>query len=213
LTAWQASPAFDMALGRLAQRAGKKWDRISRWMVFREQAQPFLQFSQMGILAALLYLVVEGIPAFTIAWPSYEVIVWIGLGCILIAGVLYAVHTRAWLRRLVVSALLITSLVPLWQYASLPRLFELQLNSATHITQSISDKQAGWEAVQELTAKPKNLDTVQGNQVLDNTPLPLLTATPAYQIAVDFRSQPVSVSSQNYKEVHLWAIPCCCQPR
>ena len=65
LTGWQASPAFDLALERLAQRAGKQWDRISRWMVFREQIQPFLQFSQMAILAALLYLVIEGIPAFT----------------------------------------------------------------------------------------------------------------------------------------------------
>jgi hypothetical protein len=212
LTGWQASPAFDLALERLAQRTGRQWDRISRWMVFREQVQPILLFSQMAILAAILNLIVEGIPAFTLAWPSYAVIAWIGFGCILAAGMLYAAHNRAWLRRLVVSSLLIASLVPLWQYASLPRLFELQLHSATHITQRISDKQAGWEAVQKLTAKPKNLDTVQGNQVPYNTPLPLLTATPAYQIAVDFRPQPVSVSSQNYEEVHLWAIPCC-QPR
>lgn len=212
LTNWQASSALDLALEHLAQRAGRQWDRLSRWMVFREQIQPFLQFSQMAIQAALIYLVVEGIPAFKIVWPSYEVIAWIGLGCVLAAGILYVAHNRVWLRRLVVSSLLIASLVPLWQYASLPRLFELQLHSATHITQRISDKQAGWEAVQELTAKPKNLDTVQGNQVLDNTPLPLPTATPA-QIAVDFRPPPVSASSQNYEEVHLWAIPCCCQPR
>lgn len=208
LTGWQASLAFDLAIGCLAQRAGRHWDRISRWMVFREQIQPCLQFSQMAILAALLYLVVEGVPAFTLAWPSYEVIAWIGLGCIFAAGMIYAAHHHAWLRRLVVSTLLIASFVPLWQYASLPRLFELQLHSATHITERISEKQSVWEAVQAPTAKPKFLDTVLEEQ--DNTPLP--TDTPAYQSMVDFRAQPSSISSQNYAEDHSWTFPCC-QPR
>jgi len=212
LTGWQASPAFDLALERLAKRAGRQWDRISRWMVFREQIQPFLQFSQMAILAALLYLVVEGIPVFTFAWPSYDVIAWIGLGCFLAAGILYEANHRAWLRRLVSLALLIASLVPLWQYAGLPRLFELQLHSATHITEHISDKQAVWEAVKAPTANPIFFDTVPENQVQTNTPLPFLTATPAFQSAVDFQSQPTSISSQDYTEDKTWAIPCC-QPR
>lgn len=207
LTGWQANSALDLALEHLVQRAGRQWDRLSRWMVFREQIQPFLQFSQMVILAALLYLVVESIPAFTLAWPSYDVIAWIGLGCILIAGVLYAAHKRAWLRRLVGSALLIASLLPLWQYASLPRLFELKLHLATHISQRVSDKRAGWEAVQAPTTNPKFLDTIPENQ--GNKPLPLSTATPANQRTVDFRSQPASISSQNHQEDHSWAIPCC----
>jgi hypothetical protein len=94
LTGWQTSPAFDLALERLTWRAGRQWDRISRWMVFREQIRPFLQFSQMAFLAGLLYLVVEGIPAFTIAWPSYDVIAWIGLGCVFAAGI-FMQHTIA----------------------------------------------------------------------------------------------------------------------
>jgi hypothetical protein len=112
-------------------------------VISSEIIQPFLRFSQMAIQAVLLYLVVEGIPGFTLAWPSYAVITWIGLGCILVAGVFYAAHNHAWLWRVVVSALLVASLVPLWQYASLPRLFELQLHSITHITERVSDKQAG----------------------------------------------------------------------
>lgn len=209
LTGWQASPAFDLALGRLSQRVGKQWDRISRWMVFREQIQPYLRFGQMAILAALLYLVVEGISVFTIAWPSYAVIAWIGLGCILAAGILYAAHQRAWLRRLIITALLIASLLPFWQFASLPRLFGLQLHSITHITERILDKQAGWEAVQAPTVNPKILDTVPENQVQDNTPFPLPTVTPAYQRKVDFRTQPESITSHNYAELHSWTIPCC----
>ncbi len=212
LTCWQASPALDLALEHLVQRAGRQWDRLSRWMVSREQIQPFLQFSQMAILVMLLYLVVEGIPALTIAWPSYDVIAWIGLGCILVAGVLYMAHNRVWLRRVVVSALLVASLVPLWQYASLPRLFNLQLHSATNITERIPAKQGGWEAIQAPTANPTILDTVSENKVQTNTPLPLPSATPAYQRIVDFRSQPSDISSQDQEEDKSWAIPCC-QPR
>jgi hypothetical protein len=209
LTAWQTSPAFDLALGYLAQRAGKKWDRISRWMVFRKQIQPFLQFSQMGILASLLYLVVEGIPAFTIAWPSYDVIAWIGLGCVLAAGILYVAHNCVWLRRVVVSALLVASLVPLWQYASLPRLFELQLHSTTHITERVSDKQTGWEAVQAPIANPKFFNIIPENQEQEKKPWSLPTATPAYQHMSDFGAQPALISSQDNTENHSWPIPCC----
>jgi hypothetical protein len=212
LTGWQASPAFDLALERLSQRAGRQWDRLSRWMVFREQIQPFLLFSQMAFLAALLYLVVKGIPAFTLAWPSYEVIAWIGLGCILIAGMLYEAQKRVWLRRVVVSALLIASFVPLWQYASLPRLFELQLHSATQITKRIPAKQVGWEAIQASTTNPKFFDILPENQAEENTPFTLPTVTPAYQRIDDFRAQPASISPQNYAEDYSWALPCY-QPR
>ena len=212
LTGWQASSAFDLALERLSQHAGKKWDRISRWMVFREQAHPFLQFNQMAILAALLYLVVEGVPAFTLAWPSYDVIAWIGLGCILATAMLYAAYQRAWLRRLISTSLLFASLVPLWQYASMPRLFDLQLHSATYITERIPAKQGGWEAIRAQTANPKILDTIPVNKVQTYTPLPLPSAKPALNRIVDFRSQPADISSQDQEEDQSWAIPCC-QPR
>jgi len=210
LTGWQASQAFDLALERLAQRAGRQWDRVSQWMVFREQIQPFLPFSQMVILAALLFLVVEAIPAFTLAWPSYDVITWIGSGCILAAGILFAAYQCAWLRRLVVSALLIASLVPLWEYASLPRLFELQLHSTTHIYERIPARQADWEAIQAPTENPKILNIVSEEQ--DNTTLLLPTATPVFQSAFGFQSLPTSISSPDYAENQIWAIPCC-QPR
>jgi hypothetical protein len=209
LTAWQTSPAFDLALERLTLRAGKQWDRISRWMVFREQAHPFLQFSQTAILAALLYLVVDGISSFTLAWPSYTVIASIGLGCILAVGILFAAHQRAWLLRMVGAALLIASLALLWQYASLPRLFELQLHSTTHISKRVPARQAVWEAIQASTEYPKILVTVSEEQ--DNTPVSVPTATPTAQSAVDFHSRPISISSPDYAE-QLWTIPCC-QPK
>jgi len=212
LTSWQASPAFDLSLERLVQRAGKQWDRISRWMVFREQIQPFSWFSQMAILAALLYLIVEDIPAFTLAWSSYAVIGWIGLGCILLAGILFAAQNRAWLRRLVGSGLLVASVVPLWQYASLPRLFELQLNSVTHISEQVSYKKADWERIQVSDTDSKFPNPIPEYQATNNAVFTLPTATPAFQTMVDVRSQIPSLPSPNQEEDHPWAIPCC-QPR
>jgi hypothetical protein len=212
LTGWQASPAFDLALECLVQRAGKQWDRLSRWMVFREQIQPFLRFSQMTILAALLYLIVEGIPAFTIAWSSYAIIAWIGLGCILAAGILYTAQNRTWLRRLIGSALLITSLVPLWQYASLPHLYELRLNSVTHITERVSDKKAGLERIQVSGADSTVLNPPPEKHEENTTSFALPTATPAFQTMVEVRSQSPSLPFQDQEKDQSCAIPCC-QPR
>jgi hypothetical protein len=76
---------------------------------------------------------------------------------------------------LVGSALLVASLVPLWQYASLPRLFELQLHSATHITERIPAKQGGWEADQAPTANPDILDCSRKPGSRRSLPLPTAT--------------------------------------
>lgn len=128
---WQAGLAFDAALDRLERRVGTRWDRLSRWMALREQIQPFLWFGQAAILTALLDLVVAGFQELPLAWASRAVLGWVGLGCLLAAGVLYLAHNQAWLRRPVIAVLLIGSLVPLWHSARLPRLYELRVDSIT----------------------------------------------------------------------------------
>jgi len=212
LTGWQANPSFDLALECLAKRAGRKWDRISRWMVFQGQIQPLLQFSLAAILAALLYLVVGDMPAFALAWPSYEVIAWIGLGCILAAGVLYTAHQHAWLRRLTGSALLFASFVLAWQYASLPRLFELQLQSTTYTSERILTKKAVWQTVPARTASSIHFETLQENQVPGSTPLILPTITQVVQSTEDFRSRSTSATLLEYVGDPVWKISCC-RPR
>jgi len=209
LTDWQANQAFDLALKHLGQRACKQWDRVSRSMVFREQIQPFLLFGQAAILAALVALVIADIPAFTLAWPSYAVLGWIGLGCALAAAVLYLAGSRAWLRRLLGAGLLIASLLPLWQYASLPRLFELQLQSVTHLGEDYPNQRLEWEPTQtaDLSSAKSNITLEQ--QTENSSPLPRLTATPTMSKGVEGRMLPHSFVHQNQEADKTWPIPCC----
>ena len=212
LTGWQASPAFDLALERLIQRAGKQWDRVSRSMVFREQIRPLLQFSQSAILAALASLVIEDIPAFTLTWPSYTVLGWIGLGCALAAAVLYLAGSRAWLRRLLGAALLLVSLLPLWQYASLPRLFDLQLQSVTHLSEGASNKRVEWEPIRATDVDPTISNPALENQVENNTSFTRPTATPTLPTMVEILLQSLALPSQSIEVDKTWLIHCC-QPR
>ena len=201
LTGWQASLGFDLALERLMQRAGKQWDRLSRSMVFREQIRPFIQFGLAAILAALIYLVIGDIPAFTIAWPSYAVVGWIGLGCGLAAALLYWAQSRAWLRRFLGTGLLLASLIPAWQYASLPRLFELRLDPVTHLSGSISNERVEWNPVPPIVLGPVSSNTAQ-ETLVENTPPPAPpTPTPTLSATIEVRSQPPS-SPPPYQEQH-----------
>ncbi len=210
LTGWQASLAFDLALELLGQRASRQWDRTSRWMVFREQIRPFLQFSQAAILVALTYLVVEGIPAINLVWPSYTVIGWIGLECVLVSVLLYSSGTRTWMRRLMGSAFLIASLVPLWQYATLPHLVELQLQSVTHLDAGSSNIRAEQELIQTGVLDPNNSDLEI--QVDNNSSPARPTMTPTRPTIVEARLQPQSLSPHSQEVNRSWFIPCC-QPR
>jgi len=208
LTGGQAIPAFDLAVERLSQRAGRQWDRVSRSMMFRKQIQPLLIFGQAAILAALIYLVFEDIPAFTIAWPSYALIGWIALGCFFTAGGLYAAYHRAWLRRFLGVGLLTVSLIPLWQYASLPRLFELKFQPVTHFREGASGKrivetQEKWAPMDPLIA-----NAAPENQRENTTSSINPTAIPTLPARVEEHIQLTSHPSQNQEE-KTWSIPCC----
>jgi hypothetical protein len=183
--------------------------------VSQEQIQPFLLFGQSAILAALAALVIEDLPGFTLAWPSYAVLGWIGLGCILAAGVLYVAVSRAGLRRLLGAALIIASLLPLWQYGSLPRLprlFDLQFHSVTRLSEGASNKRVEWQPVRVTGIDPTNSNAALETQA-DNKPSSTRpTTTPTSPTKEEVRSQPPPSPSQNQELNKLWSIPCC-QPR
>lgn len=57
---WRTGPALTIVLGRLLQRAGRKWDRASRFMLLKEQARPYVRFGRAAKIAALFILSVSG---------------------------------------------------------------------------------------------------------------------------------------------------------
>jgi hypothetical protein len=212
LAGWLASLAFDLALERLTRRAGRQWDRVSRSMVFREHIQPFLSFSQAALLAALAALLVEDIPALKVAWPSYALIGRIGAGCILVAGMLYAAGSRPWLRRVFGAALMLTSLLPLWQSASLPGLYELQLKSVTYSSAADPIEQVGWQTARKSGLEEANAYPILQTRAVLEPSSPRSTATPTSPQPSEDRSQPSATLSQSQEVEPAWILPCC-QPR
>jgi hypothetical protein len=212
LAGGQASPAFDLALERLTRRAGRQWDRVSRSLVFREHIQPFVTFSQAALLAALAGLVIADIPALMVAWPSYAVIGWIWIGCLLVAGVLYAAGSRPWLRRVLGAALVLASLLPLWQYANLPRLYELQLQSVTYSSAADPNKQVGGQVVRKSGLEEANVHPAMQTRAVLEPSSPRSTTIPTTPQPTGERSQPPATLSQNQEVEPAWFLPCC-QPR
>lgn len=210
LADWQATPAFDLALERLLQRAGRQWDRLSRSLVLREQVRPFVLFSQAAILSALAVLVIKDIPAFRLAWTSYALIRWIGLAGILAAGLFYAAQDRPWLGRLVGGAMIAASLLVMLQAASSPRLFELQRQAVTHWNEGARLAKIAAQTTRTTRTEPASAEPVPQ---LANQPssshqtLPAPTPTMA-----EGQSQPLSTPASHLEPNRSWQI-LCCQPR
>ena len=181
-------------------------------MAFREQIQPLLQFGQSAILAALIDLVIEDLPAFTFAWPSYAIIFWIGLGLLLAALVLYAAYHRAWLRWFLGVGLLIASMIPFWQHANLPRLFELQVNSVSHLSSTVSSHTV--DRVPEPTTVPVPSISIsfKEEQLVNAASILQPTATPSLPTFIGGRLEPTPFPLQNREKEKSWKTPCC-QPR
>jgi hypothetical protein len=212
LAGWRTSPAFDLALERLSQRAGRKWDRLSRSMAFREQIRPLLQFGQAAILAALFDLVIEDISSFTFAWPSYAIIFWIGLGLLLAALVLYAAFHHAWLRRFLGVGLLIASMIPFWRHANLPRLFELQVNSVSHWSGTVSRHKVDKVPVPTAVPDPSISIPFKEEQLVNADAIIQPTAMPSLPTFIGGRLEPTPLPLQNRVKEKSWKTPCC-RPR
>ncbi|MEN4099330.1 MAG: hypothetical protein ROW52_05360, partial [Anaerolineaceae bacterium] len=105
-----------------------------------------------------------------------------------------------------VSALLIASFVSLWQYASLPRLFELRHDTITHPTQAAASRP--WTnppaAVDRL---PETSPESQVNNTLPDVQ-PGAIPPPPEKIT----NPPRPAVTQDKETRKVWINPCC-QPR
>ncbi len=99
--------------------------------------------------------------------------------------------------------MLITSLVPLLQYGSLPRPFELQLNSVTQNTNQTADQNAVWER-NPVPGVPPNFPTTQEES---GATFSIQTVSPAPQKVIDVLQHPPSITPQDNEENQLWNTP------
>jgi hypothetical protein len=128
---------------RLHQRAGRRWDRASRFMLTKEHVWPYLRIVRAAIVAAIIVLAYNGISLHFTAWPSHITVLWLGLGLIAAGLLLYFTLTSSWPRRVLAVFLLMLVSFPVLNRIGIQSPWWLQIKTVTHISENHIDLQSG----------------------------------------------------------------------
>lgn len=170
---------------RLHQRAGRRWDRASRFMLTKDRVWPFLRIVRVAFVAVIVVLAYNGISSHFTAWLSYFTVVWLGLGLIAAGLLLYFTLTSSWPRRILVVFLLMLVLFPILNRIAVQNPWWLQIQTVTHVSEYLSDSYSmvGLSASQEQAQTryqgfPEPIRLSQENL----SPVPLPVSTPSITI-------------------------------
>lgn len=135
----QTGSALVQVADRLHQRAGRKWDRASRFMLTKEHVWPYLRILRAAIVAAIIVLSYNGVSLHFTAWPSHITVLWLGLGMIAAGLLLYFTLTSSWPRRLLAIFLLMLVLSPILNRIGIQSPWWLQIQTVTHVSVNLRD--------------------------------------------------------------------------
>ncbi len=206
----QTGPALVQVADRLHQRAGRGWDRASRFMLTKEHVWPYLRILRAAIVAAIIVLAYNGVSLHFNAWPSHITALWLGLGLIAAGLLLYFILTSSWPKRVLAVFLLLLVSFPVMNRIGIQSPWWLQLKTVTHVSENLTDlrSSAGSPASQEQAqyeslSLPVSVRLSEGD--LDPASLPSLT--PSFPITNNFTTT-ISVPSR-FADVVLEEL--CCQ--
>jgi len=199
----QAGFTMTQVADRLQQRAGRRWDRASRFMLTKEHVWPYLRIVRAAMVAAVIVLSYNGVSLHFTAWPSHITVVWLGLGLIAAGLLLYFALTSSWLRRHLALFLLLFVLSPVLNRTGVQSPWWLQIQTITHVSENLRDLQPVVSAVQE---QAQNGDRGFPNQGRLNSVL-LPVPTPSMPIT-DPKTTTYSLSSKLSEDLE----ELCCHP-
>ncbi len=139
----QTASTLVLVADRLHQRAGRKWDRASRFMLTKEHVWPYLRIVRAAIFAAIIVLTYNGISLHFTAWPSYVTVTWLGFAMISAGFLLYITLTNNWPRRVLAVFLLLLALSPILNKIGVQGPWWLQIQTVTHVSENHIDSQSG----------------------------------------------------------------------
>jgi hypothetical protein len=175
----QTGPALVQVADRLHQRAGRRWDRASRFMLTKEHVWPYLRIVRAAIVAAIIVLSYNGISLHFTAWPSHVTVLWLGLALIAAGLLIYFTLTSNWPRRVLTVFLLLLALFPFLNRIGVQSPWWLQIHTVTHVSENLTDSQS-WtglpvsqeQAQSEFQSLPVSVRLSQGNLVPASLPVP-----------------------------------------
>ena len=183
---------------RLHQRAGRRWDHASRFMLTKEHVWPYLRIVRAAIVAAVIVLSYNGVSLHFTAWPSHITVVWLGLGLIAAGLLLYFTLTSNWPRRVLAVFLLLLALFPFLNRIGIQSPWWIQIHTVTHVSENRTDSRssAGSPASQEqaqfeFLSLPVSVRLSEG----DLEPASLPSLTPSFPTTNTFTTT-ISVPSR-----------------
>lgn len=205
----QTGPVLVEVAARLHQRAGRRWDRASRFMLTKEHVWPYLRIVRAAIVAAIIVLAYNGISLHFTAWPSHIIVLWLGLGLIAAGLLLYFALTSSWPRRVLVAFLLMPVLFPVLNRIGIQSPWWLQIQTVTHVSENLSDSRssAGSPASQEQ-AQTRYQDFPELVRLSQDIPIPVLHPVPTPSMTITNSNTPTYLIPSEASEADLEELCC-----
>ena len=140
---WQTGPALIQVADRLHQRAARRWDRASRFMLLKDRTWPYLSFIKIVVVGSIIVLSIQGVATRFTAWPGRITVLLCGLAWIAAGLFLYLVISSEWLRRILVLALLLLAFIPAMNTINIQSPWWIQIHTITDVSDNLSDSKFG----------------------------------------------------------------------
>jgi hypothetical protein len=205
----QTGPVLVEVAARLHQRAGRRWDRASRFMLTKEHVWPYLRIVRAAIVTAIVVLAYNGVSLHFTAWLSHITVVWLGLGLIAAGLLLYFALTSSCLRRVLVVFLLMLILSPVFNRIGIHSPWWLQIQTVTHVSENLSDSRssAGSPASQEQ-AQTRYQDFPELVRLSQDIPIPVLHPVPTPSMTITNSNTPTYLIPSEASEADLEELCC-----
>jgi hypothetical protein len=208
---WQTTPAVTLAAGQLQQRAGRRWDYASRFMLLKEHVWPYVRVGRAAMLTAIFVLSYSGITVHFTAWPSRITVMWIGLVLIAAGLLLDFALASGWPRRVLVVSLLLVAFLPIMNTIDIQSPWWIRIHTTTHGRGNVSESMPGngsfffnWQAQSTSQNSPAPAHSAPINQDSTFAPIP----TPSLN---QTNMTTTTVSSPPEAPAKVFEEPCCYQ--
>lgn len=208
---WQSGPALTLATGRLRERAGRRWDRASRFMLLKERVWPYLRVGRAAMLTAIFVLSYSGITVHFTAWPSHMTVLWFGLVLIAAGLLLDFALASGWPRRVLAVALLLLALLPTMNTIDIQSPWWIRIHTTTYGAGNNLESITGhgsfffnWQAQSTSQNSPAPAHSAPINPVSTFAPIPTPSLNQTNMTTTTVSSPP-EAPAKKFEE------PCCYQ--
>ena len=211
LSGWQKGQGLNVILNRLSVRVGRKWDRVSRELLIKDNYHACVLICHGALVAGLWVILISSSSALQLVMPDLAVILLAALAILGLGLIFYLFLTRQWLRRFLVVSIFVLTLVGRSNSLIVPLPSWIQVETISHHSNSVGVKdRAPTQIGMIFQGLPAYFIPASSNKPpVSKIPISTLTPTPKVATIV-ILTPPVSISTMVItQEIN----PCCLRPR